>query len=89
MRDKEENAFELWCWRRLLKVPWAARKPNQSILRESTLILNGRTDAEVEATVFQSYNVNSRLIEKVLDAGNNRGQKDKRASEDEMVGWHH
>ena len=83
------DAFKLWCWRRLLKVPWTARRSNQSILRESTLILNGRTDAEVEATVFQSYNVNSRLIEKVLDAGNNRGQKDKRASEDEMVGWHH
>ena len=64
------DAFKL-CWRRLLKVPWTARTSNQSILRESTLILNGRTDAEVEATVFQSYNVNSQLIEKVLDAGNN------------------
>ena len=28
------DAFELWCWRRLLKVPWTARKPNQSILKE-------------------------------------------------------
>ena len=28
------NAFELWCWRRLLRVPWTARKSNQSILRE-------------------------------------------------------
>ena len=28
------DAFELWCWRRLLKVPWTARKSNQSILRE-------------------------------------------------------
>ena len=28
------NAFELWCWRRLLRVPWAARRSNQSILRE-------------------------------------------------------
>ena len=83
------DAFELCFWRRFLRVPWTGRSSNQSILRESTLILNGRTDAEVEATVFQSYNVNSRLIEKVLDAGNNRGQKDKRASEDEMVGWHH
>ena len=34
MRDKEENAFELWCWRRLLKVPWAAKQSSQSILRE-------------------------------------------------------
>ena len=28
------NAFKLWCWRRLLRVPWTARKSNQSILRE-------------------------------------------------------
>ena len=28
------DAFELWCWRRLLKVPWTARRPNQSILKE-------------------------------------------------------
>ena len=29
-------AFELWCWRRLLRVPWTARKPNQSILKETS-----------------------------------------------------
>ena len=28
------NAFELWCWRRLLRAPWTARRPNQSILKE-------------------------------------------------------
>ena len=28
------DAFELWCWRRLLRVPWALRRPNQSILKE-------------------------------------------------------
>ena len=28
------DAFEMWCWRRLLRVPWTARKPNQSILKE-------------------------------------------------------
>ena len=28
------DAFELWCWRRLLKVPWTARRSNQSILKE-------------------------------------------------------
>ena len=31
------DAFKLWCWRRLLKVPWTARRSNQSILREITL----------------------------------------------------
>ena len=29
------DAFELWCWRRLLRVPWTARRPNQSILKEA------------------------------------------------------
>ena len=31
---RRTDAFELWCWRRLLRVPWAARRPNQSILKE-------------------------------------------------------
>ena len=31
------DAFELWCWRRLLRVPWTARRSNQSILRETSL----------------------------------------------------
>ena len=31
---KEMMAFELWCWRRLLRVPWTARRSNQSILKE-------------------------------------------------------
>ena len=31
------DAFELWCWRRLLKVPWTARRSNQSVLKEISL----------------------------------------------------
>ena len=43
------DAFELWCWRRCLKVPWAARGSNQSILKEiSPEIFTGRTNAEAE-----------------------------------------
>ena len=34
------NAFELWCWRRLLRVPWTARRSNQSILKEISLIIH-------------------------------------------------
>ena len=33
-KHRRIDAFELWCWRRLLRVPWAARRPNQSILNE-------------------------------------------------------
>ena len=52
-------------------------------------ILIGRTDAEAEAPVFWSSDGNSWLIGKVSDAGKDWGQKEKRASEDEMAGWHH
>ena len=47
------DAFELWCWRRLLRVPWTARRSNQSILKEIRPgIFIGRTDAEAEAPIF-------------------------------------
>ena len=44
---RRTHAFELWCWRRLLRVPWTARRSNQSILKEINLEYSiGRTDAE-------------------------------------------
>ena len=50
------DAFELWCWRRLLRVPWIARRSNQSILKEISpeYSLEGLTslDAEAEATIL-------------------------------------
>ena len=47
-----DDAFELCCWRRLLRVLWTARRSNQSILKEIILNINWKTDAEVEAPVF-------------------------------------
>ena len=52
-------------------------------------IFTGRTDAETEAPVFQSSDVHRRLIGKVPDSGKDWGQKEKRVSEDEMVGQYH
>ena len=51
------DAFELWCWRRLLSVPWTARRSNQSILKEispgcSLGIFIGRTDVEAETPML-------------------------------------
>ena len=46
------DAFELWCWRRLLRVPWTARRSNQSIPKDWTVI--GRTDAEAEAPICEA-----------------------------------
>ena len=45
------DAFELWCWRRLLRVPWTARRSNQSILKISPVFI-GRTDAEAETPIL-------------------------------------
>ena len=52
-------------------------------------IFPGRTDAEAEAPVFWSPDMNIWLIGKVSDAGKDLGKKEQRASEDEMAGWHH
>ena len=47
------DAFELWCWRRLLRVPWTARRSNQSILKgDKSWVSVGRTDAEVETPIL-------------------------------------
>ena len=46
------DAFELWCWRRLLRVPWTARRSNQSILKEISPDFIGRNDAEAETPIL-------------------------------------
>ena len=77
-----------WCWRRLLRVPWTARRSNRPILKgNQPWILIGGTDAEAEAPVFWSPDTNSQLIGKVPDVGKNWRQK--KVSEDKMAGWHH
>ena len=45
------DTFELWCWRRLLRVPWTARRSNQSVLKE-IIIFIGRTDVEAETPIL-------------------------------------
>ena len=61
------DAFELWFWRRLLNVPWTARRSNQSILREinSEYSLEG-TDAEAEAPVCDHLMQSANTLEKSL-----------------------
>ena len=52
-KHRRIDAFELWCWKRLLRVPWTARRSNQSILKEiQSWIFIGRTDAEAETPVL-------------------------------------
>ena len=50
---RRTDSFELWCWRRLLRVPWTARRSNQSIPKEiSPAMFIGRTDAEAETPIL-------------------------------------
>ena len=46
------DAFEVWCWRRLLRVPWTARRSNQSILKEISPGFIGKTDFEAETAIL-------------------------------------
>ena len=72
----------------LLRVPWTARRSNQSILNQPW-ILTGRTHAETELPVFWPPDVKCWLFEKDPDAGKDWGQDQKQVTEDEMVVWHH
>ena len=70
MEYREIIAFELWCWRRLLKVPLTAWKFNQSSLKEiNPASFRGWTDADAEAPILWSRDVKSQLIGKDPDAG--------------------
>ena len=84
------DAFELWCWRRLLRVPSNCKEIKPVNPKGNKLwIFTGRTDAKAEDPVFWSSDVNRWLIGKVPDAGKDWRQKEKRASEGEMAGQHH
>ena len=84
------DAFELWCWRRLLRVPWPAKIPNQSILKEInpeySLL---RTDADTEAPILWPPDAKTCFIRKDTHAGKDWRQEEKGMLEDKMVGWHH
>ena len=83
------DAFELWCWRRLLRVPWTARRSNQSILGDQSWVFFGRTDAKAETPILWPPHAKSWLIGKDSAVGRDWGQEEKGTTEDEMVGWHY
>ena len=84
------NAFELWCWRRLLRVPWTARRSNQSILKEISpgCSLEGLM-LKLKLQYFGHLMRRVDSIGKDSGAGRDWGQGDKGTTEDEMAGWHH
>ena len=83
------DAFELWYWRRLLRVPWTARRSNQSILKEISpgCSLEGlMLKLKLQYFGHLMWRVDS--LEKT-DAGRDWGQEEKGTTEDEMAGRHH
>ena len=84
------DAFELWCWRRLLRVPWTARRSNTVHPKgNQSWVFIGKTVVEAETPILWPPDVKSWLIWKDPDAGKDWGQEGKGKTEDEMVGWHH
>ena len=81
------DAFELWCWRRLLRVPWTARRSNQSVLKEIS------PECSLEGLMLklklQYFGHWWPLIWKDPDAGKDWGLEEKGTTEDEVVGCHH
>ena len=85
---RRPNAFELWCWQGLLRVPWTARRSNQSILK-----INPGISLE-EMTLKLKLQYFGHLMRRVdsledSDAGKDWGQEEKGTTKDEMAGWHH
>ena len=81
------DAFELWCWRRLLTVPWRARRSNQSILKEIS------PEYPLEGLMLklklQYFGHLMWLIGKDPSSGKDWRWEKKETTEDEMVEWHH
>ena len=84
------DTFELWCWRRLLRVPWTTRRSNQSILKEISpgCSLEGLM-LKLKLQYFWPPDVKNWLLGKDPDAGKDWRQEEKGTTGDEMVGWHH
>ena len=83
------DAFELWCWRRLLGVPWTVRRSNQSILREINhkYSLEGLKMLKLKLQYFGHLMQTADSLEKSLMLEKTEGRR--RASEGEATGWHH
>ena len=92
---KEGRALKNWClWTMVLEKTPESHLDSKDIKPvnlkgDEPWIFTGRTDAEAEAPVFWSSNVNSWHIRQISDVGKNWGQKEKNMTEDEIVGQHH
>ena len=90
IKHQRSDVFKLWCWRRLLRVPWTAKRSNQSILKEISpeYSLEGLM-LKLKLLIFWPPDAKSWLIRKDPDAGKDWRWEEKGTTEDEIVGWHH
>ena len=87
---RRTDAFELWCWRRLLRVPWTARRSTQSILKEISpeYSLEGlMLKLKLQYLGHLMWRTDS--LEKTLITGKGWRREEKGMTEDKMVGWYH
>ena len=84
------DAFELWCWRTLLRVPWTARRSNQSMLKEISpgCSLVGLM-LKLKLQFFGHLMKRVDSLEKTPIPRKIEGRREMGVTEDEMVGWHH
>ena len=84
------DAFELWCWRRLLRVPWTASRSNQPILKEiSPEYSLERLMLKLKLQYFGHLIQRADSFEKTLMLGKVEGRRRRGKTEDKMAGWHH
>ena len=84
------DVFEVWCWRRLLRVPWTARRPNQSILKEiSPEYSLERLMLKLKLQYFGHLMWRADSFEETLILGKIERWEEKGKTEDEMVGCNH
>ena len=81
------DAFKLWCWRRLLRIPFCKEIKPVNPKGNQSWIFIGRSGAE--AKILWPSDVKSQLVRKGPDARKDLRQGEKGMTEDEMVGWHH
>ena len=88
------GTFELWCWRRLLRVPWTTRRSNQSILKEISpefsleeLMLKLKLLGHLKLKLLGHLMQRANSLEKTLMPGKTEGRR-KRGRQ-RMVGWNH
>ena len=82
------DAFELWCWRRLLRIPWTAKRSNQSILKINPGISLEGMMLKLKLQYFGHLMRRLDSLEKT-HAGRDWGQEEKGMTQGEMAGWHH